>query len=77
MHLHLYFHELLLTLGSSYFKLLGWISKEKAVMNTKKTMSSTLNGLFLQHHITKRLLKFLNVYQSCSIIKINTTGSRL
>ena len=35
MHLHIYFHELLLTLGSSYFKLLGWISKEKAVMNTK------------------------------------------
>ena len=35
MHLQIYFHELLLTLGSSYFKFLGWISKEKAVMNTK------------------------------------------
>ena len=35
MHLHIYFHDLLLTRGTSYIKLLGWISKEKAVMNTK------------------------------------------
>ena len=67
MHLHIYFHELLVTLGSSYFKLLGWISKEKAVMNTKKTMSSTLSGLFLQHHITKRLLKFLNYIRAAAL----------
>lgn len=35
MHLHIYFHDLLLTRGTSYIKLLGWISKEKAVVNTK------------------------------------------
>ena len=77
MHLHLYFHELLLTLGSSYFKLLGWISKEKAVMNTKNNDEQYFKWAVFAASHHKTIAQVPQLYQSCSIIKINTFGSRL
>ena len=35
MHLHINFHRLVLTRGSSYMKLPEWIAKKKAVINPK------------------------------------------
>ena len=40
-------------------------------------MRSVLNGLSLQHYITKRLKKTINVYQDCGLMKIDITGKDL
>ena len=40
-------------------------------------MRSALNGLSLQHYITNRLKKAINVYQGCGLMKIDITGKDL
>ena len=68
MYLHINFHKLALTQGSSYIKLSEWIAKEKAVINSKNNNKRALNGLLLQDYV-KRLLKNLKAYRNYGIMQ--------
>ena len=73
IHLNLNFNKLVLTRSSSYIELPKWIAFKKAAIN-QKMMESALNGLLLQHCITKSVGRTQSAHQSYSIIKINTPG---
>ena len=77
IHLHINFHRLAFTQGSSYIVLPEQIAKKKAMINPKNNEEHALNGLSLQYYIIKRLKKIINAYQSCSIMKTNITGTCL
>ena len=64
MHLYINFHRLTLTRGGSYTELPKWIKSKKAMINHKTRMKSVLNGLSLQHYITKILKKTINAYRA-------------
>ena len=52
MHLHINFHRVVLTRGSSYTELPEWLKSKKAVINPQ---NKEINRSSLKHYITKRL----------------------
>ena len=52
-------------------------NEKKRDQSKKPMMSSAVNELLLQHFVSGRLGRSCIAYQSCKIMKINTTGIEL
>ena len=75
MLLHIVFHKLALTGGSTYTALPEWIAMQWSIQ--KVMMNSALNGLLLQHWIKKRLSIITTELACYGIMKISATGKGL
>ena len=76
MLLHMNFHELALTGGSSYIKFPEWIAKSKEGINPKNNDEGFI-WAFMTALLYDELGEMHSAYLNCSIMKISITGKGL